>query len=218
MRELLIAISILAACGKDHRAKPAAALNCPKVLECYGACSDEPCRDGCIARATPDAKATTLALVQCMANSSCRDQDCITTNCNAELVGCAGDPATAGAAGGAGGTDVQALVGDWLGRAEVFTHYVIDADGGVRRWLRVGTTGYSGHTTYTDGLEEHGTLTQDGDAVVFTWKHLDFSKRGTERFGVTWVDFIDYKHTPKLTDLDCTATTEEECAILLTKF
>ena len=116
------------------------------------------------------------------------------------------------------GALVPQLVGRWLGRAEVFTHYTFTPDGKVTRTLQIGSTGYSGHTVYSDGPAEHGTASQDGDVLVLTWDALSFTTGpNSERYRVGWIDYIDYKHTPELTMIGCQPNNNHECTLLLTK-
>jgi hypothetical protein len=67
-------------------------LTCPELFDCIAACAegDDPCVDACIARATPTALEDANALADCANMFACADEDCITMNCAAEVLECAG--------------------------------------------------------------------------------------------------------------------------------
>ena len=138
-----------------------------------------------------------------------------------EVAACANDTAPVAVAPSPGdpspasGPLLPQLIGNWRGRAEVFTNYTFIADGSVTRTLQVSSMGgITGHVTYTDGPSERGTATESEGVLVLTWDTQTFTTGpSTERYRVDFVDFIDYKHTPQLTNLDCTS---RQCTILLT--
>ena len=210
----MLILALLVGCGK----KSAELIGCNAITDCYGACKDQPCIDGCLARGTAGGQARFRELATCTVKNECSTDECLAQKCAAELTACAADVAAEPAAQpahAAGGELVTQLAGKWLGRAEVFTNYSFEGDS-VKRILQIGSTGMSGHTTYSDGFSEVGKASQDGDVLVLTWDRFTFSTGPTtERYRVEWVDFIDDKHTPQLTNLACTAPSG--CTIVLTK-
>ena len=64
---------------------------CTDVINCISMCgTDTTCVTSCLMRSSPEAQQLFNALVQCMQVNMCgSSQDCITNNCNSELLACA---------------------------------------------------------------------------------------------------------------------------------
>src|SRR5436305_2041529 len=153
MLEKLILAVLAIGCGKGA----SAGITCGQVFQCVAACNnDSACSDGCLARATAPAHVLMAGFADCLGQHGCKDEDCIRASCGQEFAACGADVATGpvfgatAAPANSSGELVTALAGRWLGRAAEFTTYELDGAGNVNRWLRVGTSGTSGHTTYTD--------------------------------------------------------------------
>ncbi len=71
---------------------PQASASCTETLQCYGTCNPmtEQCIGGCDQRTTPDAVQNAHAVLQCMAQSGCADQNCVAQRCAAPLQTCTG--------------------------------------------------------------------------------------------------------------------------------
>ncbi|AKF09696.1 hypothetical protein [Sandaracinus amylolyticus] len=66
-------------------------LDCAGLLGCAAECADEPCADGCVARATPDAITRVSALIDCVEREGCGEDDaCIEARCGSEVASCLG--------------------------------------------------------------------------------------------------------------------------------
>jgi hypothetical protein len=100
---------------------PAAAASCQDTVACYGQCNPltDPCVNACDQRTTPDSVQNAHALVQCMAQSGCQDQNCVAQQCGAQITTCTGATLTAQAGGGA--TSPAPPAGGGPGPDEVMT-------------------------------------------------------------------------------------------------
>ncbi|UJR86854.1 hypothetical protein [Sandaracinus amylolyticus] len=97
---LVACVVLIAACREEDPVSDAGvapdassggALDCAGLLGCAAECADEPCTDGCVARATPDAITRVSALIDCVEREGCGEDDaCIESRCGAEVASCLG--------------------------------------------------------------------------------------------------------------------------------
>ena len=68
----------------------AATASCQDTIVCYGQCNPltEACVSACDQRTTPDSVQNAHALLQCMAQSGCADQNCVAQKCGAQITTC----------------------------------------------------------------------------------------------------------------------------------
>ena len=93
----LLALLLFAGCIAQARASldpPATGggtLTCRQIAEqCDSQCTNPMCVRACGNQGTPEAATLHNAVVDCAQAHSCMDEECITTNCNAEYVACRG--------------------------------------------------------------------------------------------------------------------------------
>ena len=98
-------------------ATTAAGASCQDTMVCYGQCNPltDQCVNACDARTTPDSVQNAHALMQCMAQSGCQDQNCVAQRCGPQITTCTGMTMQTAQAGGsapppASGGDCEAVV------------------------------------------------------------------------------------------------------------
>jgi len=69
---------------------------CVDLMTCYGKCPGltQDCTGRCDATGTPAAQGANTDVFRCIAQYQCQDENCITTNCTAQLQTCANTPGT----------------------------------------------------------------------------------------------------------------------------
>ena len=68
----------------------AATATCHNTLDCYGQCNPmtEACITACDQRTTPESAQQSHAVLQCMAQSGCADQNCVVQRCGVQITTC----------------------------------------------------------------------------------------------------------------------------------
>lgn len=136
------------------------ALTCVGVFDCAVKCpdNDDPCSDGCLAKGTPDAKASVDAIVACYTQFNCEDEACFSENCSATLDACVKPVAGKSFTGDAPAGNVPAgLVGKWYSHGELWE---FEVDGSVSHGSSVDTSGCA------TGSLESGTAVAGDDTLT----------------------------------------------------
>lgn len=138
---------LLAACGDDTSEPDASRpsddgddasldaggeeLDCTGVFDCVESCrdGDDRCVEACIELGSGEALSATYDLLDCAETNGCSDEDCLASECGAELLECAGLPALDGGARDAGGVADAGATRDAGGMADAGDAGV-DADAG----------------------------------------------------------------------------------------
>jgi hypothetical protein len=213
---------------------PASGMTCMGLFQCFQACRDGTCIQGCLGQADPATQAAASAYMQCGADR-CKDQDlggdCLNINCQTELDTCRGTATVAYNPPQQQQVPQQQaseqlvypdqphttanllpwMTGQWIGTNNQFEFW---ADGRVRR--SSGVPLYSQRTgSYqcVSVVNEIGTVRQEGDMLIMDFAPADSNHCGakdqaaqglTVRYKITWYKYSDLPTNLLLVDIDCT--------------
>jgi hypothetical protein len=220
--------------------------SCAAILGCMSACnSDQGCINGCYERGDAQGQQTAAALITCSNNCN-SESACIDAQCATEVAACrgGGDVAQAEPSGGGGGGGAAPaamlpgqphstenllpwLTGQWITNVHQFEFY---GDGRVRRATGSATYTETKRVGCTYVTNENGTVTQDGDMLVFRFGRSALNNCGTNvgaegqdkivRYKIEWVD-NQYDNDPnlqlQLRNLDCDSDGAFQCVEGMTR-